>query len=396
VFRSLESRFTTSKSTASRSTTPSSTTAAASTTAAVSATSALPTSISTAIGAHHPRTGLIKISIAGLLWGTTGVVVQLVHRASTLSPVGIGFYRLAIAALVLLAIRHPRAVLTTLRRSPFGLALTGIGLGAYQALYFIAVTLGGVSIATVVSLGLAPVLLAGWETVRSRRLPDRKTSATLIAGVLGLLLIALSTGQPSDGAPHPVLGLLAATACGLCYAASTLLSRNQAQRVDAMTLTTISTGIGALALAPLALIGGTGAVTVPLRPGPLLMLVYLGIVTTAVAYALFYAGLRTTTGSTAAVLTLLEPLAAALLAVLLLGESLPLPAIIGGLLLLAAIAILYLNPAPNPNAARHLNPVPDLNAAPDQNPAPDVNPTSDLNPACDVATTPVVAARKAD
>jgi DME family drug/metabolite transporter len=269
----------------------------------------------------------------------------VLHQATALSAAGIGFYRLAIAALVLLPFRRPpallTALLTALRTAPLGLVMTGIGLGAYQALYFLAVTLGGVSIATVVSLGLAPVVLAAGETAKARRRPDATSTTTVIAGVLGLSLITVSTGQPIEGAPHPGLGLLAAIACGLCYAASTVLSRQQAQRIDALTLTTVSTGIGALALVPLALSGG---LTVPLRPSLVLMVIYLGIVTTALAYALFYAGLRTTSGSTAAILTLLEPLAAALLAVLLLGEALPLPALIGGALLLIAIVIPYLKP----------------------------------------------------
>ena len=298
-----------------------------------------------------PRTGLIKISVAGLLWGTTGVVVQVLHQATALTAVSIGFYRLAIAAVALLAVRRPRAVLAALRASPLGPVLAGVGLGTYQALYFVAVTLGGVSIATVVGLGLAPVLLAGWETVRARRLPDRTTSVTLVAGVLGLTLITVSTGPPAEGAPHPLLGLLAAVGCGIVYAASTLVSQTEAQRIDALTLTTLSTGIGAVALAPLAVLGGFAGVAVPLRAGPLLLLGYLGIVTTAVAYGLFYAGLRTTAGSTAAVLTLLEPLAAALLALLLLRESLPLPAWLGGGLMLVAIVVRYLSPAP-PNPRR--------------------------------------------
>jgi DME family drug/metabolite transporter len=306
---------------------------------------------------HHSRAGLLKISAAGLLWGTTGVVVQVLHQTTALSPVGIGFYRLAVAAVVLLVICRPRAIQAAFRVAPAGLILTGIGLGTYQALYFVAVTLAGVSVATVVGLGLAPVLLAGGEAVRARRLPDRTTSATLITGVLGLLLITVSAGRPTDSAPHPLLGLLAAAGCGVCYAASTAISRRQAQRIDAMTLTTMSTGVGALALAPLALFGGGAehgfgfgfgfgfaGIAVPLQPGPLLMLAYLGIITTAVAYALFYAGLRTTIGSTAAVLTLLEPLAAALLAILILGESLSLPALAGGALLLTAVAILYTSP----------------------------------------------------
>jgi DME family drug/metabolite transporter len=85
----------------------------------------------------------------------------------------------------------------------------------------------------------------------------------------------------------------------------------------------------------------------PLRPEPLLMLVYLGIVTTALAYWLFYSGLRTTIGSTAAVLTLLEPAAAAVLAVLLLGEALPRAAWLGGALLVAAIAIRTIAESPD-------------------------------------------------
>lgn len=293
---------------------------------------------------HHPRIGLVAISAAGLLWGSTGVVVHLLHSSTALSAIGIGFYRLLLAAVALLMLGRPRALPAAFRVAPLGLILTGVGLGGYQALYFMAVTLAGVSVATVVSLGLAPVLLAGWESARVRRRPDRVTSAVLIAGVLGLLLITVATDQPMLGAPHPLLGLLAAAACGLCYAASTAVSRAQAERIDALTLTTLSTGIGALALAPLALIGGIDAVAVPLRSVPLLMLIYLGTVTTALAYALFYAGLRSTAGSTAAVLTLLEPLAATLLAALVLGESLPLPALVGMALLLAAIALLWLKP----------------------------------------------------
>ena len=286
------------------------------------------------------RISLLKISAAGLLWGTTGVVVQLLHQSTPLSAIGIGFFRLAIAAVVLLAIRHPRAVGAAFRSAPSAAILTGVGLGAYQALYFVAVTLGGVSIATVVSLGLAPVLLAGWETVQTRRRPDRTTGVTVVAGLLGLVLIGTSSGRPTEAAPAPLLGLLAAIACGSCYAASTVVSGRLAQRMDAMTLTTLSTGIGALALVPLVALGSPGRLpALPLRAEPLLMLVYLGIVTTALAYWLFYSGLRTTVGSTAAVLTLLEPLAAAVLAVLFLAEDLPRAAWLGAALLVAAIAI---------------------------------------------------------
>ncbi|MCO1595888.1 DMT family transporter [Micromonospora sp. RHAY321] len=290
------------------------------------------------------RTGLIQITVTGVLWGTTGVAVQLLRESTGLSPVSIGFHRLAIAALVLLACTASRlgAIRAALRSAPLPLLLTGIGLGLYQALYFAAVALAGVGVATVVSLGLAPVLAATWESVRARRLPGPLRLATLVAAVAGLALITGATAEPTGTAPAPLLGLLAAAGSGLGYAVTTLISRQVSQRVTPMTLTTISTVVGALTLAPFALVAG---VAVPVRVDTVALLLHLGVVTTALAYALFYAGLRTTSGSVAAVVTLLEPLTAAALAVALLHEPLPLPVIVGGALLLTAVAATYLAPS---------------------------------------------------
>ncbi|MET8041650.1 DMT family transporter [Micromonospora sp. NPDC005215] len=298
-----------------------------------------------ATAASPARTGLIQITVTGVLWGTTGVAVQLLRDGTGLSPVSIGFHRLAIAALVLLACTAGRlgTLRSALRAAPVPLLLTGLGLGLYQALYFAAVAWAGVSVATVVSLGLAPVLAATWESVRARRLPGPLRLGTLVAAVVGLALITGATADPSVAAPAPLFGLLAATGSGLGYAVTTLISRNVSQHTAPMTLTTISTVVGALTLAPFALVAGVG---VPVRLDTVALLLHLGVVTTALAYALFYAGLRTTPGSVAAVLTLLEPLTAAALAVTLLHEPLPLPVIVGGVLLLTAVAATYLAPPP--------------------------------------------------
>ncbi|MET8252739.1 DMT family transporter [Micromonospora sp. NPDC005197] len=289
------------------------------------------------------RTGLIQITVTGVLWGTTGVAVQLLREGTGLSPVSIGFFRLAIAALVLLACTagRLRTLPAALRAAPVPLLLTGVGLGLYQALYFAAVALAGVSVATVVSLGLAPVLAATWESLRARRLPGPVRLGTLVTAVAGLALITGATAEPTTAAPAPLLGLLAAAGSGLGYAVTTLISRQVSQHTAPMTLTTISTVVGALTLAPMALVAG---VAVDVRLDTLALLLHLGVVTTAVAYALFYAGLRTTAGSVAAVLTLLEPLTAAALAVALLHEPLPLPVLLGGALLLTAVAATYLAP----------------------------------------------------
>ncbi|GAB3956518.1 hypothetical protein GCM10027614_68990 [Micromonospora vulcania] len=150
------------------------------------------------------RTGLIQITVTGVLWGTTGVAVQLLRESTGLSPVSIGFHRLAIAALVLLACTagRLRQILAALRAAPVPLLLTGVGLGLYQALYFAAVALAGVGVATVVSLGLAPVLAAAWESVRARRIPGPLRLGTLVAAVAGLALITGATAEPTRRHPR--------------------------------------------------------------------------------------------------------------------------------------------------------------------------------------------------
>ena len=130
-------------------------------------------------------------------------------------------------------------------------------------------------------------------------------------------------------------------ASGATYAATTVLGHRLAQRVDPVALTTCATAVGAVVLLPfLALAAAGHEPTHPSGPTSWVLLVYLGVATMALSYGLLYAGLRTTSGSAATVATLVEPVSAALLAALLLGERLSWPALLGGALILAAVVAL--------------------------------------------------------
>jgi DME family drug/metabolite transporter len=294
------------------------------------------------------RIGLLQISIAAMLWGLTGVVVRFVHDDTGLSAISIGFYRLAFAALAMLVISAPRlpGLVKAVRAHPVSIGIAGVGLAVYQALYFVSVTTAGVTVATVVSLGVAPIALVGWEAVHLRRRPSLPSMLIVIASLVGLGLIA-SANSATAATPAPVLGLFAAIGSGICYAATTVVSTAAARSTSLLAFTTATTTIGALVMIPAAAVAGFG---LPLGPVSLGQLAFLGVVTTALAYGFFYAGLRSTTSSVAAVLTLLEPLTAAVLAVLLLAEPIYLSTLVGGVLLLAAVAALYLIPQPKASA----------------------------------------------
>jgi drug/metabolite transporter, DME family len=297
------------------------------------------------------RAGLLAVSGGALLWGTTGVAVRIVHDRTGLAAVPIGCYRLAIAAVVVgLLFRGPGVarMRAALRRYRWSLVLSGAGLGGYQALYFIGVENVGVSVSTLVSLAIAPVALTVASAIVGRQLPSASSLATVGCAVGGLALISVAAGSSTTAAPHPVLGLVASVGSGMGYAATTVLNRRLAAAGEPLLLTGVTSAIGALVLLPVAVAFGMALPHDAVAGG---WLVYIGIVSTVVAYGLFYAGLRSTPSEVAGVLTLLEPLAATVLAAVFLHESLSGLGLFGALLLVVAIAGLYVRrPEPDPAA----------------------------------------------
>jgi DME family drug/metabolite transporter len=297
------------------------------------------------------RTGLLAVSGGALLWGTTGVAVRIIHDRSGLAAVPIGCYRLAIAAVVLgLWFRGSgvRRVRAAWQRHRWSLVLSGAGLGIYQALYFVGVENVGVSVSTLVSLAVAPVALTVAGAIAGRQRPSAASIATLTCAIGGLALISLASGSSGASAPHPLIGVLASLGSGLGYAATTVLNRRLAADGEPLLLTAATSGIGALVLLPIAIPFGMRLPSDAIANG---WLIYIGIVSTVVAYGLFYAGLRWVSSEVAGVLTLLEPLTATILATTFVGESLSVAGWCGALLLLIAIAVLYVRrPEPEPTA----------------------------------------------
>lgn len=295
------------------------------------------------------RLGLAQICVAGVLWGTGGLAVRVLRDAEPLSVVTISAWRMLIGAVFLLvvvaALRQTGALRELLRRRPGRVVTVGVATAAYQALYFAGVVAVGVTVSTVVSLGLAPVVVTVVESVQRRKGPDAMHLLVLAAALAGLVLVSASAG--SAGGPHPVLGVLASIGSGTAYALTTLVGRSIAGSTPPLSLATASTAVGAVALAPLALVTGVGgsALADPVVSGTL---VYLGVLTMAIAYLLFYAGLRTAPGSSAVIATLLEPLTAAVLAAVVLGERLGAAGVVGGVLILAAVAGLGRRPVVPP------------------------------------------------
>jgi DME family drug/metabolite transporter len=217
------------------------------------------------------------------------------------------------------------------------MALIGAMLALYQVCFFAAIARVGVSVATLITLCTAPVLVALMAPLLTR---ERLTPTVLLALALALTGTALLVNVQSDTADQSAagLGILLALGSALGYASMALASRTIAGRYHPVQINAVGFAVGALILLPAAL---TTGFTIDYPALGWLLLGYLGLVPSALAYGLFMTGMRSTSATVASIITLVEPLTAAVLARLLFGEQLGSLGAAGAALLLGAMIVLF-------------------------------------------------------
>ncbi|MFD6222645.1 DMT family transporter [Nocardia asteroides] len=278
------------------------------------------------------RRGLVPLVAAGVLWGTGGLLGALVRDRTGLAPIGVAAYRLGVGGVILVLVSLlVRRALPRGRAAWRRIGAVGALAAVFQTCYFAAVATSSVVLATLVTIGAAPVVVASADHVTGRRPLDRRRAGTLALALTGL---AVLVGVPGADATGLLAGAVLALVAACAFAAVTLVTARPVPGLDPVT----ATGYGFLAGAALLAVptAKTGLTIAP-TPANLLAVTVLGLAPTALAYGLFFHGLPAAGAATAALLTLLEPLTATLLAVVLLGERLTAVAWTGAGLLAAAL-----------------------------------------------------------
>lgn len=269
-----------------------------------------------------------------MLWGTAGVAGRLAGAAGSV-PLVTAAARTIVAAVVLApvvaALRVP--ALPGRRGARIGVVGVGALLAVYQTAYFAAVEQAGVTVATLVALGVAPVVVAVASPLIGDPRPDALTWAAIAIAVGGLALLVVGGGDAAPEGGGTLVGVGLALVCAFGFAGVNLLGRTLYD-VAPLRLLVVAFTIGG-ALQALPLIGGIA----PVAPSGLAVLLYLGIVPTAVAYVLFFRGIVAVRAPIAAVTTLLEPVTAAVLAAIVFGERFSAVGWVGGVLLVVAMGM---------------------------------------------------------
>ncbi|WP_028921492.1 EamA family transporter [Pseudonocardia acaciae] len=288
-----------------------------------------------------------------VLFGSSGPLAGAVMAAGW-SAAAVTSVRIALAATVLApVVAVLRRRLPRLHPSDLWLLLGYglLGVAGVQLFFFLAVARVPVTVAMVL-VNLAPALVALWvRVVRRTRLAGPVWVGIGLA-VAGLVMVA----QVWQDARLDPLGVAAGLASAVCSAGYFLLGEHGASRHDTLGLTAAGLVIGAVVVVaisppwtlPSGLLTAT-AVLGGLRAPAWLVLVVLAVVGTVVPYLAGLRALRHLPSALASVLALVEPLVAAALAWLLLGQALSLTQLVGAAVLLAGAVLVQLaGPKPLP------------------------------------------------
>jgi DME family drug/metabolite transporter len=283
--------------------------------------------------------GFWQVVCAAALWGTIGVATQAIYALDSTTSLFINLGRLVVATPLLLLIcwRVLGRQMFVVRGRDLGLMLlSGTLLAGSHAAYFASIRYAGVTTATLLTICVAPLVVAALSVMfRAEHLSRRLLLALGFALAGSVLLVGL---QGIDGAQEGLLpGAAFALAAAVTYACAVFGGRVLAAHYHPLQVTAFNFSAGAVALLVVNL--AVGIVPTQTAQGWLLLL-YLGLVPTALAYWLFQMGLRTVPATAASIISMLDPLVAALLAWALFGETLTPGGIAGAALLLSSIFVL--------------------------------------------------------
>ncbi|WP_424375961.1 DMT family transporter [Limnohabitans sp.] len=280
--------------------------------------------------------GMAMVVFAAMLWGTTGTAQSF--APPQLSSYWVGALRLLVAAVFfwpLLWIQD-RSIFTgaLMRQLPWrGIGLAAVCMCVYNLAFFAGVRDTGVAVGTALALGSGPVWAGLLQVVINRQLPKRVWWVGTGIAVAGV--VAMVTGN-SERASVSWTGVLMCLMAGLSYATYAIANQHMVSNASPSTVTaTVFTMAALMAIPGASMLSGRPDI----HTGDVAIVLWLGVVSTGIAYLIFSHALRHVSAATGVVLALAEPVTAFALAILVVGEQ---PGISGGLGLATVLLGLWL------------------------------------------------------
>ena len=271
--------------------------------------------------------GLLAINGAVLLFGIAGLFGKLL----VLSPVLIVLGRVAFASLALLLYQLGKKEVLILERriSHYAMMiLSGVLLAFHWWTFFHSIQVSTVAVG-LISFSTFPVYVALLEPLLFR---EKFSLKHIILAFL--ILVGIRMLLPRSFLPHNILqGVLWGSVSGLLFAFLTLINRKMVSFYPAGTVALYQNFIAFIVLLPFSFrhIGEINWIP------DIYMLIFLGVIFTALSHTLFIYGLKTVKARIASIIACLEPVYGIVLAILILSEIPGQRALVGGVIVIGTV-----------------------------------------------------------
>lgn len=272
----------------------------------------------------NPRLMLIASMV---IFGTLGPFVRNIPVSSG----ELALYRAVMASVLIalfLFITKQKIPFSNIKKEVPLLLASGVAMGINWILLFEAYKYTTVSVATL-SYYFAPVIVTVVCPVLFKEKLTAKQIVCFLMSTLGLILI---TGIGNVGGGSDFIGILFGLGAAVFYATVILLNKF-IKNVEGIHRTLLQFLAAILILLPYVIV--TSGITLgTLNNVGLVNLLIVGLVHTGLTYCMYFSSLKELPGQKAAILSYIDPLVAVLVSVTILGESMTLWQVIGGILIL--------------------------------------------------------------
>lgn len=264
--------------------------------------------------------GTFAIVFASLLWGTTGTVASY---STDVSSLAIGAFSMGGGGLLLVFTARNKLFIDykLMLAQPKVLLLGAASVAIYPLAFYTSMHLSGVATGTVVSIATAPFFAAILERLISKKHISLHWVLSFVIGAIGIVLLVIGRDQSNDmtySIEQQTLGILLGCIAGLTYAAYSWAARRLIESgVHSQSSMSGMFGCAALLLLPSLWFTGDNLFSSSTNT---LVSLYMAIIPMFLGYLLFAYGLKFVDASKATLITLIEPLIATILAVLIIGE----------------------------------------------------------------------------
>jgi drug/metabolite transporter (DMT)-like permease len=293
--------------------------------------------------------------LASALWG--GMYVVSKWGFDAIPPVTLAAFRVAVGAavlLVLVAVAYPDREFSRADWRGFGVLAGWVSLTLVTQ--FVGTDLTTASEGALVTVLTPVATLALGVTVLGERLTVRKTAGMGLA-LTGTGVVLASRYDLRDLGASAISGVTMLVLASVGWAAYTVWGKRLVRTYSALETATYSTLLATPLLAAAAAVElavtDTALAAIPVTPGTVGAVAYLGIAATAVAWYCWYKGVEYVDTGTVAVYFFAQPLVGALLGVVFLDETIGVGFAAGAIVMAAGIYVVSTaRDAPEDGAAR--------------------------------------------